>query len=419
MFGERWVLREVFIFFNTMKEVFLFLMEGSSLNDYDYLINEEEFYISLLDNLKSVCEEEKIMAFIYHLHSWSNDQLQNKRYAATLDVDSYAPHELLPFSGENRKSVKIVLFSCILREYILRADSTPKRTEYWRDRYLTEIHSALSFTTETETLEFEMIYLARHFCTISYLSKILSGSNHKEIFLTVGYSLECSGKYHGSGGHAGEPRIRRVHIFENVTGVKPRIRRKSSECELSRSRSASISASSFERIGFTPVDYVSEGMVTPVTKYFSSSLAIRTPSTTTISTTIPTVSSSSSSVFTVPSYDQRDERYSSGGSYTLSEDRSPIRTLIRTLRMSDFIATGNSSTSESDNSNRKKRCSWISIPFQPPFPYQELQFQANSNCQEAAFESPVYRDEFFEDYVKIMLSDSDKDDELNDECQHF
>jgi hypothetical protein len=55
MFGERWVLREVFIFFNTMKEVFLFLMEGSSLNDYDYLINEEEFYISLLDNLKSVC----------------------------------------------------------------------------------------------------------------------------------------------------------------------------------------------------------------------------------------------------------------------------------------------------------------------------------------------------------------------------
>jgi hypothetical protein len=50
------------------------------------------------------------MAFIYHLHSWSNDQLQNKRYAATLDVDSYAPHELLPLSGENRRVLKLFFF---------------------------------------------------------------------------------------------------------------------------------------------------------------------------------------------------------------------------------------------------------------------------------------------------------------------
>jgi hypothetical protein len=368
-------------------------MEDSLVNDYDYLRNEKKFYFSLPDKLISVCDEEKIMAFICQLPSWSNDQLQNKRCVAKLDVDSYASPKLLLLIRENRNNILIVLLCCILREYILRTDSTSERTNYWRDRYRTEIH----FTAETETLEVEMIFLARHFRTISYLSKILSGSNRKEIFLTVGYNLESSGKYHGSGGHAGEPRIRRVHIFEYVTGVKPRIRRKTSECELSRSRSASVSASSFERIGgFTPVDYLSEGMVTPVTKYFSSSFAIRTPSTAATSTTIPTVSSSSSSVFTVPSYDQRDERYPSS-----AKDQSPIRP----LRTPDFIATGTNSTSESDNSNSTVRptarrgCLDLS---QPPFPYQE-QFQTNSNRQEAAFQ-PIYWDE---DFVKIMVSDSE------------
>jgi hypothetical protein len=369
-------------------------MEYSLVNDYDYLRNEKIFYFSLPDKLISVCDEEKIMAFICQLHRWSNDQLQNKRCVAKLDVDSYASPKLLLLIRENRNSILIVLLGCILREYILRTDSTSERTSYWRDKYRTEIH----FTTETETLEVEMIYLARHFRTISYLSKVLSGSSHKEIFLTVGYNLECSGKYHGSGGHAGEPRIRRVHIFENVTGVKPRIRRKPSECELSRSRAASVSASasSSERFGFTPVDYLSEGMVTPVTKYFSSSFVIRTPSTAATSTTVATVSSSSSSVFTVPSYDKRDERYPGS-----AKDQSPIRP----LRTPDFIASGTNSTSETDSSNSTVRptarrgCLDLS---RPPFPYQE-QFQTNSNRQEAAFQ-PIYWDE---DFVKIMVSDSE------------
>jgi hypothetical protein len=85
--------------------------------------------------------------------------------------------------------------------------------------------------------------------------------------------------------------------------------------------------------------------------------------------------------------------------------------------MPDFIDIGHKCTSESDNSNSTVRPTFRRGCFdlsQPPFPYQE-QFQTNSNRQEAAFQ-PIYWDE---DFVKIMFSDSDKEDELNDEYQHF
>jgi hypothetical protein len=395
-----------------MANTFLSLMNGTVENDNFYLSSDEKFSELLPSNLKSDCNEERIIAFICRLHDWPTDQLQDRRFIATLDVQIYAAPNLLLLTRENRNNIKIILYSCILREYILKVDSTAERTEYWRMKYLAEVHSDLLSSSETKSLEMEMILLTRHFRAVHYLSKILSGQNHKEMFLTIGYILEGSGKYHGSGGNAGKARDRRVYIFEHVTGVKPRIRRKNSEGQLARSRSASVSTLPFERNGFTPVDHLSEGLVTPTCIQFSSSFHIRTPSTN--PSILLTTSSLSSSILTVPSYDRRDEGYSNRAS--LSEEHSPIKA----FRMTDAVIAGNNSTSDYDNNNSACRPTARKgfHQFSPPsFPFQEFRFQTKSDDQVAAFEpvEPVEPMIDWKEFTDIMISDNDseKEDELN------
>jgi hypothetical protein len=259
---------------------------------------DEEFVYSFSADLMSNCNEQKVLVLVSDLHGWKIGMLRDKTFIGALQEENFVCDNLLGcLTTPKRNLIKIIIYSCVIREYILRTDATIERTEQWRARYFSEIHPHLIFS-RNEANSLEPSYLTCYFRAIVYLLEILTGTCHKGIFLRIGYALEGSGQYHGSGGSPSLGRIRREKIFNLVTGTAKRIRRKRSIIEVSSPLSTPFTnASSF---GIS----CNERCFTPAPSCSSSSLA--TPST---GTTDRSCSSYSSPLVPHISCDQRDAKF--------------------------------------------------------------------------------------------------------------